>query len=69
MEIIEKYIDYWVITLSIFELVICPIISLIVGNPILLLVIWVSSFGLWYPTIKIIDNILKKKEDKHAYKI
>jgi hypothetical protein len=64
MEIIEKYIDYWVIILSIFELVICPIISLIVGNTTLFLVIWISSFGLWYPTIKIIDNILKKKEDK-----
>lgn len=67
-QIAEHCIDIWLIELLIFELIICPFMLFIVDDPTLLLIIWISSFGLWYPTIKMIENDLKK-EDKYACKI
>lgn len=55
-QIIGKCIDFWIMSLIIFELIICPIIRFITDNPILLLIIWIGSFGLWYPLIKIAKN-------------
>ena len=63
-QLIEKFIEFWVIGLLIFELIICPFILIITDKPILLLIIWIGSFVLWYPFYKTGEKALKK-EDKH----
>lgn len=58
--IIEKYIDFLMVSLVIVEVVVCPIVFLFMaGNLIQFLVVYISSFGLWYPLIKIAERKFK----------
>ena len=59
-QIIEKYIDIWIVSLAIVQLIVFPIVFLfIIGDPFLFMGVYIGSFVLWWPLIKIAENVLK----------